>query len=411
MPLALTATGLQIQTEQEIFDERVATLRAAISPSLSFAPDTPEGQLVGEEAARERLLQELLLATLAALGTRAEGLFLDAVAALTGTERRDPAPSTVTAQVDLDAGTYAAGTIRVHVLGDPDAVFSNVAEVSEGSDGVFNVEMESEDTGPIQAPAGTLTEIVGSIVGVNSVTNALDATPGANIEDDALLRIRRRAELGGQGSGRVQTIRANLTQTKGVLSAEVIENDTGDVLNGLPPHTMEAVVLGGTDDDIATTIWAHKPGGIAMVGSETGQAIDSQGNTRLISFSRPLEKQAFLEFDIEVDPSAYPLDGDQQVANAVAAFTDGSLTVETAEGVVVSGQMRVGTDLFLSAQYTAIFTVPGVKRVVAARAGFSVSPAGTDDLVVLGREVIAVNSDPGVQSADIVVNSSVLNEV
>ena len=74
----------------------------------------------------------------------------------------------------------------------------------------------------------------------------------------------------------------------GVTCVDVNVNETGNFINGQPPHSYEVVVQGGDDDQIAQTIWAKHPVGITLWGN-TSVEIPTQLNCQAVNFSRPVE--------------------------------------------------------------------------------------------------------------------------
>lgn len=165
-------------------------------------------------------------------------------------------------------------------------------------------------TGPTVADAGSLTVIVNPLAGLTAVLNTLDATVGRAAETDNAYRARRAQELQIAGAGTVEAIRAKLFQVAGVTAVIVFENAT-DIpdLDGRPPHSFEAVVQGGDDQDIRDMLWAVKPAGIATDGSVDGTIIDSQGQTHDIKFSRPTDLDLYVIIQLSVDDT-YPANGD-----------------------------------------------------------------------------------------------------
>lgn len=318
----------------------------------------------------------------------AEGESQDNLCALTGTVRRDATKSSAVIEVTTSqAVNVGAGDLVVSVDGNPAARFVNAeAVVTAGADTVA-VAFEAEVTGPIVANSGTLTEIETPTVGVVSVTNPLDASIGSDIEDDESLRVRREQELDAVGAGTLDSIRARLLQTAGVVDVEVWENVT-DVTDsaGRPPHSIHAVVVGGDDNDLAQTLWDTKGGGIRSHGAESGTAVDNRGRNRTVNFDRATEKNVWIEVDIDVIAADYPPDGDDQVA---------------AEIVTMGRKLRMGQEVVSERLQTAVFRISGVYDLTGFRLGFSASPVGTSNLPIAFDELasfdtsrVKVNASP-----------------
>ena len=179
------------------------------------------------------------------------------------------------------------------------------------------------DPGPFAALTGQITSIESPVSGWLSVRNMTDAAIGAYVETDASLRNRREAELAGRGNGPVPAIRADILKigqgtANAVLDCVVFENYTDVVdVNGLPPHSFEAVVLGGLDADIRQVIFETKPAGIKPHGSVTGTVTDSTGISHTIKFSRPTSYTIWIEVDVTYNAAKWPLDGIAQVKAAI----------------------------------------------------------------------------------------------
>lgn len=187
---------------------------------------------------------------------------------------------------------------------------------------VAPVAMTCTVTGPTAAPTGTLTVIDTPVSGWDSVTNVVDATLGRNTEKDDALRTRRANSLQIGGSATVEAIRAKLQAVDGVTKAYVYENTTGTVDgDGRPAKSIECVVAGGTDADIAAVIWANKPGGIEMHGTESVVVVDSQGDNQTVKFSRATQIFCWLQITKTLySEETYPSDGDAQIIAKAVEF-------------------------------------------------------------------------------------------
>lgn len=175
-------------------------------------------------------------------------------------------------------------------------------------------------TGPLQAPARSLTNIVTPVSGLTSVINQEDATPGRSIETDAELRIRRRLVLQVAGAATPDAIRSKLLSVAGVTDVFVFENITLlPDLAGRPPKSYEVVVNGGVDQVVTQTVWDTKPAGIETVGFVAGVAIDKIGSNQTVHWSRPTPVPIYLTLDISKD-STFPAGGAARILAAILAF-------------------------------------------------------------------------------------------
>ena len=377
-------TGFVGKTVEEIKGEIEDDLLATLSPSLNLSPDQPFGQI---NAAHARKLAELWEVAAVAYNAfdrdAAEGRLLDNVGTLTGTPRDPARKSTVTVSLGLNAGfSQPAGAMMCNVVGQPTIRFTNKSTVASVGAGTYLAVFEAVDFGPVVANAATLTQITNPITGWNSVTNPLDAALGALVEEDPAYRQRQADELTAAGSSTVDAIRADLLKVSKVLQAFVFENVTlATDGNGLPGKAIECVIYDGaaptaSDTAIAQAVWDSKPSGSQTFGSSSAIAIDALGIQRTVFFSRAAVLNVYLEYDIKVDASRFPVTGVQLVKDvAVAEGNQGNL----GDSVIAL--------LLRSCVLEKNAGVPGVTDVVALRLGLAASPVGITNLTVTGRSI------------------------
>lgn len=331
MPYGLLTTGFVEKPLATIMDELAAAQRAspALGDDWDTSAESPTGQLNGTFAAQLASAWEAVGVVYRSRDPRF-GSFagLDAVCSLTGTTRRPASKGTVTLSVTLNAGvTLPAGSIA-HVAGQPTNRWVTLTSVANGggSPATVTVNAEAEIAGVQTANAGTITAIATPRTGWTGVANNYDADPGRAGERDAALRVRRVAELTADGGPQVDSIRAALLAVTGVAMAEVVENDTDDdrrPWGGLPPHSVEAIVQGGTDADVALALWRAKGGGIRAWGTTTASVTSASGSTRSVSFTRPANANVYACVQASWDDGVFP--GGTAIEDAVAAVTAAQL--------------------------------------------------------------------------------------
>lgn len=211
----------------------------------------------------------------------------------------------------------------------------------------------SVNTGPVEAPAATLTQIDTPVFGWDSVTNPGEATEGTDVETDTAFRVRRRQSVSIAGAGTVDAMTANLLDLTGVTNVFIVENRTFVTdSDGRPPKSFEAIVTGGTDLEIAQEIWNRKPAGIETHGDTTiSTVVDSQGNTRSISFSRPTTLFMHLQIDYTLNSEeVFPANGEAGISTAA---------------VVEGSTLTIGEDVILQKLLGPIYTaVPGIATLI-----------------------------------------------
>lgn len=348
----LTSTGFVEKSAAEILEEINAAQRA--SPDLGADWDTsaesPQGQMNAIVADALGELWELAGAVYRARDPRgATFAALDALAAITGTSRAAATKGTVTLRVTVALGrTLPAGSIA-HVAGQPSNRWATLAPVV-GTGSAQDVAAEAELAGAVQANAGTITAIATPVTGWTAVTNTLDAVPGRAADSDPELRDRRDRELQGAATSPVGALAADVAKVANVTQVVAWENASDVTADGIPPHAVEVMVLGGVDGAIAQAIWDGKAAGIATHGSTSATVVDAQGTSRTVRFTRPVDLAAWVKAEVTYDPALYGgTTGDSLVKSAI-------YTLGTSQ---LAGQVLRETAIV-----KAVLAVPGVLDVV-----------------------------------------------
>jgi len=227
------------------------------------------------------------------------------------------------------------------------------------------------EVGVINQDANTITEIVTPVLGWDSVTNPLDASPGRLVETDEELRLRFRNTKLERSSNILDSLYSALLNVDGVQELAIYENDT-DITdsNGVLPHSFLPVVLGGSSQIIAETIWQNKPMGIASQGNTVVPITDSQGFLHNIGFERPTPVTIYVDMVLSLNseaPVQFPSDGADQIRAAIQAYA--------------SENFGVGKDVIYSRLFTPINSVPG-HQIDNLFIGTTPSPVGTANIVI-----------------------------
>ncbi len=431
----LTATGFVVKTFEVIRQEMQEKIWDTFGTSLDLSDRTPFGQLIAIFAERQANMWEVAQAAHAAMDPdSATGTALANIASISGTLRDAATKSTVTLhltgtaatvipignQVSVDAtgeiftttesATLAAATAwasaTAYAVGDIVSNDSNiyvcdVAGTSAGSGGptgegtaiVDNTvtwrsvgdglaydtaEAESVNTGAISANAYSITTLETAVAGWDSVQNLTDADVGSTLETDAELRIRREDEIASAGTGPRDALRADILSVTGVEACTVFVNNTDATdADGVPAHSVEILVRGGDDQDIADQIFASIGAATGTYGSSSATVTDSEGTDVTIYFSRPTEIDIWVEVTLTYDADLYPSDGDTQVETEIVTYGDAQDT---------------GKDVVSSRIKAACFEVAGVLDVSLAYIGTSASPSTETTIAISLRELAAFDT-------------------
>jgi len=232
--------------------------------------------------------------------------------------------------------------------------------------------------------AGSITTIKTPISGVDSVTNPEASYNGYGRETDAELKERYQNLPSSTGSS-CDALRVALSKLTGVLSSMVFENTMTETnSNGLPPNSFEAVVTGGDDAIIASTINTKKPMGIDSYGNTTRYITDSQGLTKRIRFSRPEQIDVYVIYTLTVNEKWGSVNIPAIIRKAIKYIggVDDQLTEY--------GGVGIGQTIY-AWQLTAIQAEVGGIVSIDVTLGKTPSPTGKDNLTFAPREIAKAN--------------------
>lgn len=194
----------------------------------------------------------------------------------------------------------------------------------------------TNDYGRYIFPNGTITEIVTVITGFDSVENLIVPTYGQLQETDVELRHSYLAKSAIRSTRMIDSICSQLIDNvANVESATGYENDTDDTDDeGRPPHSVEIVVDGGDETEIATVILDKKAAGIQTFGDVTVNVATDYGDTVPISFNRPEYVYVWMKITLDADSSYLPtnyanLTIDSVVSDAAALHAGDDMLSQT----------------------------------------------------------------------------------
>ena len=191
--------------------------------------------------------------------------------ALLDIRRRLATRSRVTATLTGVAGTGVEAGSLAKTSTDGDQ-FRTLADVVLSPSGVV-VEMEAVESGPIEAPAGTLTVIVTAIAGWETITNAAAATPGINREEDEEFRASAFVRTAHSSSGPLDGIRGALEDALAGRT-RVLDNRTkvAKVVQEytLDPNSVLVIAEKGSDGDIMRAVENHRGMGCGTMAAIRG---------------------------------------------------------------------------------------------------------------------------------------------
>lgn len=253
---------------------------------------------------------------------------------INGIERRGATNSTVDLTLTGTAGTTISNGSAKDANG---VIWSLPASVTISPDGTVTATAICASSGAVAAVAGSVTLINTPTRGWTKVTNASAATIGSAAETDSELRIRQRQSVALPSLTPFEALDGAIANVTGVTRHKLYENDFGSVdANGLPAHSVAAIVDGGDVKAIAKVIQGKKGQGVSTFGSTAVTVQDSWGNPHTISFSRSAPVPVYVAIVLKVF-TGYTTQVGNDIRTAIADYIN---------------SLDIGDDLLLSRIYS-----------------------------------------------------------
>ncbi|EGT9167449.1 hypothetical protein JE464_003507 [Salmonella enterica] len=314
----VTAEGISAPDYQTILDTLTSYFQQIYGSDAYLEPDSKDGQMVALVALAVHDANNTAIAVYNCFSpATGYGAALTSNVKINGIARKGATNSTVDLLLTGTAGT----TITNGTVKDTNNVIWRLpASVVIGVDGTVTVTAICSNSGAVVALAGTITTINTPTRGWTSVTNPAAATVGAPAETDAELRIRQGQSVAIPSITPFEGVDGAIANIAGVTRHKLYENDTGKTDgNGLPPHSISAIVDGGDVTEIARTIRGNKGQGVRTWGKTSVTVPDRYGNPHIISFSRPTDVPVYGKITLKVF-AGYTSQIGVQIQQAVADY-------------------------------------------------------------------------------------------
>lgn len=267
--------------------------------------------------------------------------------------------------IRLLAAQKATGTLQI--TGEAGAViysgfivqagnqkFVTLETVTIGQDGTASAPIQAYEAGPLgNVAAGAIDTVVTPLAAAITVTNPAPTIGGRSRETDQEFRERYARSVDKPGGSNTDAIRAELLEVPGVITAVVWENEADvESAEGLPPHSIEAIVYGGADAAVAAAIFAKKAAGIQTSGTVSMQLMDASSRLRTIRFSRPEAVPVYVRISGLVVEDAYG--GDAALQIVIVDY------IGSEAGDYSKSGLAIGETVFYNRLMCPINSVPGV---------------------------------------------------
>lgn len=323
----LTESGVVVPDTSDTRKEVVAEWKQALGQDLITDDETPQGLLINAETESRQAVARANAAIANQINPNiAEGVFLDAIWALTGGQR---VKATYT-QVQNAVLTGIAGTVipEGSIAQAGDYQFKTVSQVTLNAEGSATVNFQAMDLGAIPCVANTLNRIVSSVLGWETVNNPNEGVIGKEEESDQAARIRRKRTLALQGRALPEAIVSDLYSLEGVKSLVFRENVTSEKksVDGTPfelePHSIWVCIDGGSDTEIAESLLNTKSLGAGYNGKQRLTILEPiSGQNYEVQFDRPEDVLIYIK--VTLKPNVSAVDPQLVVRSSIMNYVNG----------------------------------------------------------------------------------------
>lgn len=338
-----TETGaINVDTEDLLEDVRTE-FRNALGRSLNVDANTPQGTLIaGEVIARNAVMRSNAEHGNLINPNLSYGKFLDAICAFTDVDRGENR-STIIDGVYLEgnADTVIAAESRVQT--DTGQLFHLVTSVTIGPSGTASATFRSAEFGDIPVGQQTLSIIDGTVGwGAARVVPSSVVSAGSVARKDGNLKNARNKRLANQGIGSSAAIMASVLSVPNVLSANVIENNTGTTGDhyGITFNYTSAmwVCVAGdpVQEEVAAALYRAHHGGCPWDFGGENQGIPVNGGIEvadpatgiryLVKYTKAIDYDTYVMVTVKRGPSA--ANATLAVQNAIVAYANGEIDGE-----------------------------------------------------------------------------------
>ena len=416
----LTGSGVIVPDTSKVLSDVQDEWREVFGADLSVAPETPQGRII-EMIARQRIFTlQMVAATSNMLNLeKAYGFVLDDIGALFQIQRKSAeSTKTIVTMSGVNGTEIPVGT---KLRSDDGYIFVNkdVATIGTPDDqgtyttpGYVNVWFYAEETGAIPVDQGSITTIVTSVTGLETVINNANAEIGTEQESDEEFRRRIKESLNINSTSVLSAIRSAVANVDGVIQVKAYENptETPSVLNdifNIPAHGVAIIVDYNETDlvnepvayNIAGAIYKKKTLGAAYITNQTeagaaylktiGYLDENDGEGHTVVFAKPIDHAVACTINVyRRDYSGEDLE--DAIKNAVASFLSGENPEVDSVGIgeilspfeIAAAVSSTIPDIFISsvtignvgsAQSTNVITLGEAEKLVISPSNITVN--------------------------------------
>ncbi len=351
----VTKYGFRRKLYSEALQERITRAKRVFGVNIDTSETSFLGKFIRNAAWDEAILwEEIEKVYKSAFVGDAEGSNLDGVGQYLTITRRPAVKAKGLVKFTGRDDTLIPDGFRV---GTPDGRLYETVEIAYIKSGSAEVAVRSIGAGKkYNANIGEVTEIINPTFGIESVDNLVPIEGGLDLETDEEFRERYKKSYSRGGGSTLPALTAAILDIDDVVDAEIRENTTMETIDGMPPKSVACFVFGGTDDEIAETVYKNKPAGIEAFGEIVKNIEDTKGNKHRIGFTRARTDEIYLKVSLK---KGEDYKGDEAVKRAIINYIGGT----DSDGIAYNG-LKLGKDVILSKVIGSMMCLGGVDDVV-----------------------------------------------
>lgn len=207
----------------------------------------------------------------------------------------------------------------------------NTGYVPINSSAPVEIEIASVETGISQnVTSGSVFTPVVAIRGLDKMICEQGTAGGTDTESDQELRRRYYLTISSYSNSSLNGIISEVAKMEDVVRVSGRENNSDVEENGLPPHSFEIFCEGGSDQDVAETIFYIKPAGIQTHG-DVQVDIPFNNNTYRISFSRFNRQTVYYKLTVKPNIGTATTELEKDIKKAIIDYTASSTVINHSE--------------------------------------------------------------------------------
>lgn len=319
----LTDKGIVLTDEQTIAQAVMQLLVNAFAlqnKQLNTSEQTPQGQIAVSLAAIINNKNIDLLAMANNLNIdKASGIWLDMLVKIWSLERKPATPTSVNCTITGLAGTEIIAGVS-QAADTNGNVYTASSNATIGVDGTASVYFHNVVGGAIPCEAGTLTNIITTTSGWDTITNASAGILGDDVENDVELRARFKELVANNASGTLSSLKSAILMLDGVLDCAAGENTGTEAISyggyTIQPNRYALSVLGGDNADIAEAIYKKKSAALQNGNTSVSYTDTNVGQTYTFTIVRPSELKYFFNITL-ANQADLPSNIDDLVKDAI----------------------------------------------------------------------------------------------